>query len=77
MVPLPHRMKVTKSGENSPPVPPPPPPQRGRGEEAPIKNCAKKRRVRTNPAHLSTPYCTEVTSLCAPLEIEGHTEGDG
>ena len=27
-------------------------------------------------AHLFTPYCTEVTSLCAPLEIGGHTDGD-
>ena len=56
MVPLRHRTKFTKPGENSPPVPSPPP-QRGRGEEAPNKNCAKKRRVGTNPAHLSTPYC--------------------
>ena len=76
MVPLHHQTKFKKSGENYPPVPPPPP-QRRRGEEAPIENCAKKRRVGTNTAHLSTPYCTEVTSLCAPLEIEGHTNGDG
>ena len=76
-VPLHHRTKFTESGEKYPPVPPPPPPQRGRGEDAPIENCAKKRRVGMIPAHLFTPYCTEVTSLCAPLEIEGHTDGDG
>ena len=40
MVPLHHRTKYTESGEKSPPVPPPPP-QRGKGEDAPFKNCAK------------------------------------
>ena len=27
--------------------------------------------------HLYTKYCMEVTSLCASLAIEGHTDGDG
>ena len=43
----------------------------------PIENCAKKRRVGRISAHLFTPYCTEVTSLCAPLEIEGQIDRDG
>ena len=76
MVPLHHRTKLKKSGEDSPPVPPPSP-QRGVGEDASFENCAKKRRVGTTIAHLYTPYCTEVTSLCAPIAIEGHTDGDG
>ena len=62
--------------KNLPPVPPPPP-QRGKGEDAPFENCAKKRRVGRNSAHLFTPFCTEVTSLCTPLEKGGHTDGDG
>ena len=49
----------------------------GKGEDAPFKNCAKKRRVGRNSAHLFSLYCTEVTSLCAPLEIGGHTDRDG
>ena len=65
-----------ESGEKSPPVPPPPP-QRGKGEDAPSENCAKKWRVGKKYVHLFTPYCTEVTSLCVPLEIGGHTDGDG
>ena len=76
MVPLHHRTKLTESGETSPPVPPPPP-QRGKGEDAPSENCAKKRRVGKNYVHHFTPYCMEVTSLCVPLEIGGHTDGDG
>ena len=76
MVPLHHRTKFTASGEISPPVPPPPS-QRGEGEDAPVNNCAKKRRVGRISAHLFTPFCTEVTSLCASLEIGGHTDGDG
>ena len=76
MVPLHHRTKYTESGEISPPVPPPPP-QRGKGEDAPSENCAKKRHVGRKYVHLFTPFCTEVTSLCAPLEIGGHTDGDG
>ena len=44
MVPLNYRTKLTKLGEDSPPVPSPPLP-RGGGEEAPFENCAKKRRV--------------------------------
>ena len=75
MVPLHYQKKFTESGEKSLPVPPPPP-QRGRGEDAPFENCTKKRRVGRISAHLFTPYCTEVTSLCAPLEIGGHTDGD-
>ena len=76
MVPLHHRTKLTESGEKSPPVPPPPP-QRGKGEDAPSENCAKKRRVGKNYVHLFTLYCMEVTSLCVLLEIGGHTDGDG
>ena len=76
MVPLHHRTKLTKSGENSPPVPPPPP-QRGGGEDNPFENCAQKRRVGTTNANLYTPFCTDVTSLCFPLAIEGHTDEDG
>ena len=56
---------------------PPPPPQRGKGEDAPSENCAKKRRVGRKYVHLFTPFCTEVTSLCAPLEIGGHTDRIG
>ena len=67
-----HWTKLTKSGEDSPPVHPPPPPQRGGGGgDAPFGNCTKKRRVGTTITHLYTPYCTEVTSLCSPLAIEG------
>ena len=77
MVPLHHRTKLTKSGEDSPPISPPPPQRGGGGEDAPFENCAKKCRVGTKPAYLSTPYCTEVTSLWAPLEIEGHADRDG
>ena len=78
MVPLHHRTKLTESGEEYPPSLPPPP-QRGGGggEDATFGNYAKKRRVGTKIAHLYTPYCREVTSLCAPLAIEGHTDGDG
>ena len=55
-----------------------PPPQRGGGgEDAPFENCAKKRRIGTTNVNLYTPFCTDVTSLCALLAIEGHTDGDG
>ena len=77
MVPLHHRTKLTESGEESPPVPPPPHRKGGWGEDAPFKNCAKKLCVGTTNAILYTPFCTDVTSLCAPLAIEGHTDGDG
>ena len=69
--------KVDRIGRRFSPCSPPPTTKGGGGEEAPFENCAKKWRVGTNHAHLSTPYCMEVTSLCAPLEIEGHTDGDG
>ena len=54
-----------------------PPITKGEGVDAPFENCAKKRRVGTKNAHLYTPYCMEVISLCAPLAIEGHIDGDG
>ena len=76
VVPLHHWTKLTKSGEYSPPVPPPIP-QMGGGKDTPIENCAKKRRVGTTNANIYTPFCTDVTSLCAPLEIVGHTDEDG
>ena len=46
-------------------------------EDAPFENCAKKRRVGTTNAILYTPFFTDVTSLCAPLSLEGHTDVDG
>ena len=76
MVPLHHQTKYTESGEKSPPVPLPPP-RNWKGEDVSSENCAKKRRVGKNYIHLFTSYCTEVTSLCAPLESGGHTDGDG
>ena len=77
MVPLHHWITLTKSGEESPPVPPPPTAKGGGGEDTLFKNCAKKRRVGTTKANLYTPFFTDMTSLCAPLEIEGHTYEDG
>ena len=77
MVPLHHQTKLKTSGEDSPPVPPPPTTKGGGVEDAPIENCAKKRRVGTTIAHLYTPSFTEVTSLWAPLAIEGHIYGYG
>ena len=77
MVPLHHQITLRKSGEESPPVPPPPPPQREGGEDTPLENCAKKRRVGTTNASLYMPFCTDVTSVIASLAIEGHTEEDG
>ena len=76
MVPLHHQKKLKNREKILPPFLPPQH-KGGGGEDAPFENCAKKQRVGTKPAHLSTPYCTEVTSLCAPLAIEGHTDGDG
>ena len=42
-----------------------------------IKYYLKKRRVGRKYVHHFTPFCTKVTSLCALLEIGGHTDGDG
>ena len=78
MVPLHHRTRLTKSGENSPPVPPPPTAKGGRGgEDTPFENCAKKRRVGTTNSTLYALFCTVVTSVTAPLEIGGSTDKDG
>ena len=54
-----------------------PPTTKGGEWRLPLRKLRQKRRVGTTIAHLCTPYCTEVTSLCAPLAIEGHTDGDG
>ena len=43
----------------------------------PFENHAKKRRVGTLNVNLYTPCCTDVTSLCAPLALEGHIDRDG
>ena len=78
MVPLHHRTTLTKSGEESPPRSSPPTAKGGGGgEDTPFENCAKKRRVGTTNANIYTPFCTDVTSVIAPLEIEGHTDEDG
>ena len=76
MFPLHHRTRLTKLGENSPPVPPPLP-QREGGEDTTIENCAKKRRVGTTNATLHAPFCTVVTSVTALLEIGGIIDEDG
>ena len=76
MVPLHHQTTPTESVEESPSVPPASP-QKGRGEDAPFENCAEKWRVGTINVNLYTPCCTDVTSLCAPLAIEGHVDRDG
>ena len=55
----------------------PPPTAKGEGEDAPSENCAVKRRVGTTNENIYTPFYMDVTSLCAPLAIEGHTDGDG
>ena len=55
----------------------PPPPQRGGGEETPFENCAKERHLSTTNANMYTPFCTDVTSVIAPLAIEGCTDKDG
>ena len=49
----------------------------GGGGGHPLRKLRKKRRVGTKIAHLYTLYCTEVMSLCAPLAIEVHIDGDG
>ena len=54
-----------------------PPTAKGGDENTSFKNCAKKRRVGTTNANLYTPFCTNVTPLYAPIEIEGHTDKDG
>ena len=77
MVPFYHRTALTKSGDESPPVPPPPTAKGEGGEDTPFENSAKKRRVGTTNANLYTPFCTDVTSVIAPLTIEGHTDKDG
>ena len=47
------------------------------GEDASFENCVKKQHVGTTNVNLYTPFCTDVTSLCAPLASEGHTDRDG
>ena len=49
---------------------------KGGCELAFFENGAKKRHVGRKIVHLYTLYCTEVKSLCAPLEIEEHSDGD-
>ena len=53
------------------------PTAKGGGEDIPFENCTKKRRVGTTNASLYTPFCTDVTSVIAPIAIEEHTDEDG
>ena len=71
MVPLHHQKTFIISPRSSSPAT-----KGGGGKDSPFENCAQKRRVGTTNANLYTPFCTDVTSLCAPLAIEGHTYGD-
>ena len=51
--------------------------QRGRDEDTPFGNCAKKQRVGKTNANLYAPFCTFVTSVTTPLEKGGVTDEDG
>ena len=49
----------------------------GRGENKPIENCVKKRRVGNSHGHLRTRLETDVTSATSSLAIEGVKDIDG
>ena len=61
----------------SPCSPPPPTAKGGGGWGRPLQKLRQKTARRYNKHDSLHAFCTDMTSLCDPLAIEGHTDGDG